>query len=169
MFRPYTENTIPGKYSAFHIPHHQVHNLQPFQTYSLNKLPPPTESKEEPNNSSESDMDEIDEMDETKSEESISLENNKMNRLTFDLMVNHKYLAKHNNVVIQQRQKLHEKIIKHKKDILKSVQECLHFIEKGDSDPLYKTHWLEGFEEFAKQVILDIEHSKLPEADEMFS
>jgi len=159
MFRPYIEKNIPGKYSS-NIPHHQVPNFQSFQTYSLNKLPPPTEEL----NHSESD-----ETKSPKSEELTSLDQNHINRLTLDLMANHKYLAKNNHVIIKQRQRLHEKIIIHKKEILKSVHKCLHFVDKGELDPLYKTHWLEGFEEFAKQVILDIEHSKLPEADEMFS
>lgn len=92
-----------------------------------------------------------------------------INQLTLDLMVNHKYLAKSNPILRQQRQDLHHKIIKHKRDILKIIHECFRHLEEGDIDPLCQNNLMSGFEEFAKLTLIDIEHAKLSEVDQLFA
>lgn len=117
----------------------------------------------------EGEVDDCDEGDEVEIEWGEGVERNHFDRLTMDLMMNHKYLAKtHPSHKIQQRQ-FHERILKNRKEIMKIVQECFRYLEEDDFEPLCRNHLNDGFKEFAKLALEEIEHSKLPEADQLFS
>lgn len=92
-----------------------------------------------------------------------------INQLTMDLMVNQNYLAKTHPERVKQRRELHEKILKYKKEIKNTIQECFRHLQEGDIDPLGQNYLMNEFVNFAKLAIEDIEYSQLPEADELFS
>ena len=95
--------------------------------------------------------------------------NSIINQLTMDLMVNQNYLAKTHPERVKQRKELHEKILKYKKEIKNTIQECFRHLQEGDIEPIGQNHLMNEFVNFAKLVIEDIEYSQLPEADELFS
>lgn len=160
---------------------HQTPNMNLYTSTSyplLNKLPSGYLSKEKGESESDEEIEESDDEsddckkgeneDDEEQEVDPPVNNSSMNQLTIDLMINHKYLAKTNYELIQQRNELHEKMLKYKKEITKIIHDCFRHLQEGDIDPLCQNHLMDGFEQFAKQAIVDIEYSKLPEADELF-
>lgn len=117
--------------------------------------------------------DDDDDSDDTESDEENENEttfpSTDITKLSLDLMVNHKYLAKNNPIIVNKRQELHAQLIKHKREIMKIIQNCFHELELGNEETLGKEFLMEQFESFAKVVLKEIQLSKMPEVDEMFS
>lgn len=88
---------------------------------------------------------EDDEGDEYEEEEENDIEvspgfSQNIEKITLDLMVNHKYLAKNNPILVNKRHELHQQLIQHKRDILKIIKDCFHRLEteeKDGTEPLY--------------------------------
>lgn len=98
-----------------------------------------------------------------------------LDKLTLDLMVNPMFLSQTNVDSYKQKKEQHARILKHRRDILKTVEKCLEALGEQDS---YKRMKIGGvnldiqnsFEHFAKLVLLDVVgSSKNADNQEIFS
>ena len=98
-----------------------------------------------------------------------------LDKLTLDLMVNPMFLSQTNVDSYKHKKEQHVRILKHKRDILKTVEKCLEALGEPDS---YKRMKIGGvnldiqnsFEHFAKLVLLDVVgSSKNADNQEIFS
>lgn len=98
-----------------------------------------------------------------------------LDKLTLDLMVNPMFLSQTNVDSYKHKKEQHVRILKHKRDILKTVEKCFEALGEPDS---YKRMKIGGvnldiqnsFEHFAKLVLLDVVgSSKNADNQEIFS